>query len=209
MTGAARTGGMGKGAAGGASPVRVLSAALAAFAALVPLARAADEPQKKGEVAGQDVELLKTDSRAPYVHRLTLYDHDGKVIDPNSREPVPYSPAMTCGKCHPYGQIAHGWHFNARDQDVPGGRRGEPWLLVDPQTGTVLPISGRRWPGTYSPEQIGLTNWQFVLKFGAHTPGGGYGEPDKPTLDKSPEALRWAISGQLEIDCLFCHSADQ
>lgn len=57
-------------------------------------------------------ELLKTDSRAPYVHLLTLYDHDGKAIDPSDEPALPYSPAKTCGRCHAYGEIAGGWHFS-------------------------------------------------------------------------------------------------
>ncbi|MBP7747504.1 MAG: hypothetical protein KA383_15420 [Phycisphaerae bacterium] len=156
-----------------------------------------------------EVELLKTDSAAPYVHRLTLYDHDGKAINPKDEPAVPYSPAMTCGKCHPVGQISHGWHFNAWDPNVPAGRSGEPWFLVDQRTGTVLPISGRGWPGTYKPEDVGLSNWEFVLRFGAHTPGGGYGAPSGEVLAKSREEARWKISGQLEVDCMSCHSAGQ
>jgi hypothetical protein len=157
----------------------------------------------------QQVELLKTDSQAPYVHRLTLYDADGKAIDPAAPQPAPYSPKATCGKCHPVAEIAHGWHFNAWDPNVPAGRPGEPWILTDPRTGTVLPISGRGWPGTFTPEQIGLSSWQFVLRFGGHTPGGGYGDQDQELVTKSREAARWRISGPLEIDCMFCHSVDQ
>lgn len=164
-------------------------------------------PVHADEPAG--VELLKTDSDAPYVHRLTLYDHDGKAINPQDEPAVPYSPAMTCGKCHPVGQISHGWHFNAWDPHVPAGRAGEPWFLVDQRTGTVLPISGRGWPGTYRPEDVGLSHWEFVLRFGRHTPGGGYGAPSDDVLAKSREEARWKISGRLEVDCMFCHSAGQ
>ncbi len=157
----------------------------------------------------QPVELLKTDSQAPYVHRLTLYDEDGRAIDPADQQPAPYSPKATCGKCHQVGLIAHGWHLNAWDPNVPAGRPGEPWMLTDPRTGTVMPISGRGWPGTVTPEKAGLSNWQFVLRFGGHTPGGGYGDPDKGVVTKSREAARWLVSGPLEVDCMFCHSADQ
>jgi hypothetical protein len=157
----------------------------------------------------RQVELLKTDSQAPYVHRLTLYDEEGKAIDPADPRPAPYSPKATCGKCHEIAEIAHGWHLNAWDPNVPAGRPGEPWMLTDPRTGTVLPISGRRWPGTFTPEQVGLSDWQFVLRFGGHTPGGGYGDPDPDTIAKSREAARWRVSGPLEVDCMFCHSADQ
>lgn len=173
-----------------------------------PAARATNEPQKTDQ-AEAGAKLLLSDSRAPYVHRLTLYDHDGRAIDPSSELPPPYSPRMTCGKCHPYAQIGHGWHFNAPDPDVPAGRLGEPWLWSDDRLATVLPISGRRWPGTYAPSAVGLSNWQFVLRFGGHLPGGGLGEPSDDDVKKSPEAPRWNVSGTLEIDCMFCHSADQ
>ncbi len=161
--------------------------------------------------ASQDdeIELLRTDSKAPYVHRITLYDHDGTAIDPEDKLAGPYSPAQTCGKCHPVAQIAGGWHFNAWNQAVPPGRPGEPWFLVDETTGTVLPISGRGWPGTFKPEEVGLSRWDFVMEFGHHMPGGGYGEPSDEDVDGSEKAIRWGISGNLEIDCMFCHAADQ
>ncbi|MFQ5807668.1 MAG: cytochrome c3 family protein, partial [Phycisphaerae bacterium] len=154
-------------------------------------------------------ELLRSDSGSPYVHRITLYDHQGEVIDPEDESAGPYSPRMTCAKCHPYAQISGGWHFNAPNEAVPAGRPGERWLLVDPLTGTQLPISGRKWPGTFTPEDVGLTNWEFVKTFGRHIPGGGYGEPDDEDVQNSPESVRWSISGRLEIDCMFCHAADQ
>lgn len=163
---------------------------------------AADEPDV-------DVELLKSDSRAPYVHRITLYDHDGAAIDPGDEFAGPYSPRMTCAKCHPYAIISHGWHFNAALDDAFAGRPGEPWLLVDPQTGAPLPISGRGWPGTFSPADIGSSPWDFVKTFGHHTPGGGFGEPTDAQIAASEHKARWGISGRLEIDCMFCHSADQ
>lgn len=156
-----------------------------------------------------ETELLRTDSKAPYVHRITIYDHDGVVIDPEDEFAGPYSPRMTCAKCHPYGEIAGGWHFNAPDASVPAGRPGEPWLLVDESTGTVLPISGRGWPGTFKSEDVGLSHWDFVMKFGHHIPGGGYGEPSDEVAKSSEKSLRWFVSGKLEIDCMFCHAADQ
>ena len=172
-------------------------------------ARAADEPPKKEPADGGGAKLLKSDSRAPYIHRLTLYDVEGRAIDPASELPPPYSPRMTCGKCHPYAQISHGWHFNAPDPNVLASRAGEPWFWVDERSRTVLPLSGRRWPGTYAPADVGLTDWQFVLRFGGHIPGGGFGDPSDDDLKKTPEAVRWSISGRVEVDCMFCHSADQ
>jgi nitrate/TMAO reductase-like tetraheme cytochrome c subunit len=158
--------------------------------------------------AAQETEPLKTDSRAPYVHRITLYAGDGAAINPKDPRPQPYSPRATCGKCHPYAEIRDGWHFNAADPDVPAGRPGEPWFLVDEKTGGVRAISGRDWPGVVTPQQAGLSHWQFVLRFGHHTPGGGFGTPPGEALRGVPDAVRWNISGRLEIDCMLCHSAD-
>lgn len=157
--------------------------------------------------AGAQDELLRTDSRAPYVHRISLYDHEGEVIAPGDDRP--YSPSATCGKCHPVGQIAGGWHFNAGREGVDAGRPGEPWIWTDAALGVQAPISARGWAGTFTPEQVGLSAWEFVKRFGGHTPGGGQGAPDEDAIEASDEALRWGISGRLEIDCLMCHSAAQ
>ena len=166
-------------------------------------------PSVLAQDAPEAVTRLRTDSRSPYVHRITLYDHDAEAIDPSDPQAPPYSPAMTCGKCHPVAQIGHGWHFNADEPDVERGRAGEPWIYSDPATGTQLPLSARGWEGTYKPADVGLSNWQFVKRFGRHIPGGGLGDPDRKTIDESDESLRWDISGPLQIDCMFCHSADQ
>jgi hypothetical protein len=153
-------------------------------------------------------QTLRTDSDAPYVHRITLYDEDGAAIDPTDETAGPYSPRATCGKCHDYSAISSGWHFNEPHGALPG-RPGEPWFLVDRETGAVWPISGRGWPGTQTPAAAGMTDWQFVLRFGHHTPGGGYGAPTAAEINAAPESVRWHISSQLEIDCLFCHSTGQ
>lgn len=155
------------------------------------------------------VRLLRSDSRAPYVHRLTLYDHSGKAIDPSDPEALPYSPRATCTKCHAYAEIACGWHFSAAAANTTHGRPGEPWVYVDARTGTQLPLSYRGWPGTYRPDAVGVTDFGFVQHFGRHTTGGGVGEPDPKAIEASPEAKRWQISGVLEIDCMICHSADR
>lgn len=179
----------------------------------------------------ESVDLLKTDSRSPYVHRITLYDHDGKAIRPDDMPALPYSPRTTCGKCHPYAEIRRGWHFNASDPNAFAGRPGEPWFLIDAPTGTVVPISARGWPGTVKPADAGLSDWDMVKRFGRHMPGGGFGEPragrgqsrddDNRASSATPLPLRegwgegrgsrprWPVSGPLEIDCMICHSADQ
>jgi hypothetical protein len=85
------------------------------------------------------------------------------------------------------------------------GRPGEPWIWSDPKTGTVLPLSYRTWPGSYAPETLGLTTWDFTLLFGRHMPGGGPSEPSDEETLAHPEA-RWSVSGKAEINCLACHN---
>ncbi|RPH36254.1 hypothetical protein EHM92_04835 [bacterium] len=71
---------------------------------------------------------------------------------------------------------------------------------------TQLPLSYRRWPGTYLPEQIGMSSFRFISTFGRQTAGGGVGEDER--FEDLNDALRWQISGKLEINCLSCHDAE-
>ena len=144
--------------------------------------------------------FARTDARNQYVHRIHLYDAAKKLIDPADPNAPPYSPMATCGKCHDYKSISHGWHFNAMDATIPAGRPGEPWLWVDRRTGTQAPLSYRGWPGTFKPGDVGMTPWRFALTFGRHLPGG----IEAPTTDASPDA-RWKLAGDLAIDCMICH----
>jgi hypothetical protein len=112
----------------------------------------------------------------------------------------------TCGECHNYDIIKKGWHFNAGDSAIDSGREGHPWIFVDQQSSTQIPLSLRRWPGTYLPQQIGMSTMEFLQRFGRHMPGGGSGE------DEGARSLnnlfRWMVSGDLEINCLSCHDAE-
>jgi len=177
-------------------------------------------------------------SRSPYIHHIDLYDAKGK-IDPDAENPRPYSPAATCIKCHNYDAISHGWHFNAGDKGVDAGRPGEPWLWTNRRAGTQIPLSFRGWPGTYRPEEVGLTPEKFLQQFGRQLPGGGIGEripappstkkktqdtedkkepaapddtsaaPAKPKPGDPQDLGRWKISGQLNVDCMICHTGSR
>jgi hypothetical protein len=137
-------------------------------------------------------------SRTPAVHLLPLLDEQSTKIVPDAGPAPPVSMRATCGQCHDYDAIQSGWHFTTEGDD---GRPGEPWVLVDEQTGTQLPVSERDWPGVWKPEALGLTPWDMTKLFGRHAPGGEVQTPD-PEHD-----IRWAISGQVEVNCLACHSA--
>ena len=176
-------------------------------------------------VRAEESRFAHANSRAQYVHRIELYDAEGKRIDPKSENAAPYSPMKTCGKCHDAAAIAHGFHFNAFDPNSAAGRPGEPWIWTDARTGTQIPLSYRNWPGTYRPADLGISPWDFTLKFGHHLPGGGPGDPaatvaeakdgqadaaagEAKTDEKEAEKAapnRWKLSGNLGVDCMMCH----
>jgi hypothetical protein len=147
-------------------------------------------------------------SRAVPVHLIDLYNEQGQTkqdkIFPDDDPLLPFSVRQTCGFCHSYDIISTGWHFNAPDPNVSPGRPGQPWLFVDVRTATQIPLSYRPWPGTFTPQQLGLTPWKFVQRFGRHIPGGAAGELDSDDLD---EIFRQEVSGKLEINCMSCHDA--
>ncbi|MGA2323902.1 MAG: cytochrome c3 family protein [Sedimentisphaerales bacterium] len=148
-------------------------------------------------------------SRSNFVHLIPLLSEPvaGKEPDQihSDADPVlPFSTKQTCGACHSYDKIGAGWHFNAIDPNVNPGRKGQPWIFADPTSATQIPLSYRQWPGTFRPEQIGLTPMAFLESFGRQMPGGGIGE----MVDKSEnpeETLRSDVTGKLEINCLACH----
>ena len=155
--------------------------------------------------------FAETNSRNQFVHRIALYDANKQVIDPADANSLPYSPAATCGKCHDYEAMTQGHHFNAMTKDAVHGRVGESWIWLDARTGTQLPLSYRGWPGTYRPDDVGLSALQFALKFGRHLPGGGPGvgepsEPDAASEDDAETSDRRKVTGKLDIDCMICHS---
>ncbi len=144
-------------------------------------------------------------SRSNPVHLIQIIDEDSAVVWPSDQPPVPFSTANTCGKCHDYNKISHGWHFNAGLKGVDDGRPGHPWLYVDKKTGTQIPLSLRSWEGVYKPQDIGLSGMEFVQLFGRQMPGGGIGEND--SLRAGDDLMRWEVTGNLEVNCLSCHSA--
>jgi nitrate/TMAO reductase-like tetraheme cytochrome c subunit len=150
---------------------------------------------------------LHAGSQAPYVHNINLYTADGTVIDPGSSD-APYSPVATCGKCHDTDAIDHGWHHNMADPKfTDDGRVGEPYFWVNAQTRTQLPVSERDWLGTYSLEPLGISAWDFTIRFGGRTPGGGLGDTFKDQGAQDEQA-RWNLTGPLQSDCLSCHLQD-
>jgi hypothetical protein len=176
---------------------------------LAPIAASAQEKAKKRP---------HTDSRTPFVHRIQTRDaQDNPISVPKEGKDgkPPQVPVMaintTCGKCHDYPAISQGWHFNMADPHVPAGRPGEPWIMTDDgvledpklpalNTRTQLPLSYRKWPGTWLPSQVGMNDWEFAYAFGRQLPGGGILETSKDQ--------RFNVTGPLVNDCLVCHIDD-
>jgi len=153
---------------------------------------------------GQNVGDTPGGNRSRSVHLIRIYDEFGHLVRPDDRPLMPFSPKETCRKCHDYGKISRGWHFNAADSGVSPGRKGEPWILVDPLAATIVPLSYRKWEGTFRPSDLGLSPFEFLTRFGHHVPGGGVGELAGETEDY----MRWQVSGPLDVNCQMCHNGD-
>lgn len=142
-------------------------------------------------------------NRSKPVHLFELYDDAGMQIRAADTNPKPFSMKQTCGKCHDYEKISSGWHFNSLDPNVAPGRPGQPWVLTDSKTRTQIPLSSRRWPGTYAPEDVGMNAWNFLKTFYSQFPGGSFGELP---VDEPDVLTRKSISGCNGFDILvFIH----
>jgi len=139
------------------------------------------------------------------VHRLALKDEAGDTIAPGDLNAQPVSTKQTCGQCHDYEAIASGWHFNMSSTNAAAGRPAQPWFLIDPVTGSQIPMGMRGWPGTYKPAALGMSNWEWVSAFGRHMPGGDAADPADLYAEGGPHA-RWDVSGPIEVNCFVCHS---
>jgi len=160
-------------------------------------------------VWSQDTKIgdISDGSRTTPVHLIKLFDQDSSVIWLDESPLMPFSTKKTCGACHNYQKISTGWHFNAGDSSAVSGRPGQPWIYADPYSVTQIPLSLREWPGTFKPEEIGMTNFSFITTFGRHMTGGGVGErEDFRSIDMY---WRWQVSGEFEINCLSCHDMER
>lgn len=68
-----------------------------------------------------------------------LRDENGDVINPVAgiNADVPYSPKQTCGKCHDYDKITHGFHFQQGkgEKMTPEYAAAYPWCTSPGQYG--------------------------------------------------------------------------
>lgn len=157
---------------------------------------------------------------------------DGSPVDPNlpvQQQGIPraVSTKQTCGACHDYNKITHGYHFQmGRDQlfaDTPPSEgtspdRGPGFF------GKWLPIYQRELaPKHYEdPENIDMTPFNWVTSCGVCHPGGGPAELDRSgqrydkvlRLDRGGVTMfgdsdylnaPWDRTGVVEADCFICH----
>jgi hypothetical protein len=153
-------------------------------------------------LASADKQAKWTGSRTSPVHRIPLKDDLNQGIVPTEPNPLPFSSRYSCAPCHDYAVIEKGLHFSA-GRGGSDGRPGEPWIRLDEKTGTILPVSLRKWPGTWDLKTLGLSTWDFTLLFGRHLAGGGIAEP---TDGEATPGSRWDVSGRIEINCMGCHN---
>lgn len=160
-------------------------------------------------ISAQDYKIgdISDGSRAIPLHKIKLFDHDSLIILEGDDPQLPLSTKNTCGDCHSYDKISEGFHFNASDSGSADGRRGEPWIYLDWQRLTLLPVSFRNWRGAFNPIDVGIAPMRFLDLFGTHYTGGGFAE--KEEIQSPENFFRWEISGKLEVNCLLCHDASE
>jgi hypothetical protein len=140
------------------------------------------------------------------VHVIKLFDENGYVIHEEDELLMPFSTGNTCGECHSINTISGGTHFDNLLNEETSGRQSEPFILFDPYTLTVIPLSYKGWPGTFNPKTVGLSPMKFMDLFGSHYTGGIISSDEY--LQHPDNFFRWEVSGKLEINCLICHDAD-
>lgn len=144
-------------------------------------------------------------SRSIPIHEIKLLDELNRIILPDDNPQLPFSTKYTCGDCHSYEVIKNGYHFNMPADKSSFDRKGEPWIYVDLKNLIVLPVSYRGWDGTFSPQQLGISPFQFLKFFGTHFTGGRISEDE--SIEKPENFFRWQVSGKLPVNCLLCHDA--
>ncbi|MEZ5964592.1 MAG: hypothetical protein R3F56_12155 [Planctomycetota bacterium] len=112
---------------------RVVGAVSAWTAPLLVLAACSNSSSTPSSIVNQ-----------PFVHRdIVLRDVAGEALTADSTEP--YSPRMTCGRCHDVDAIASGYHFQQGRTDSTG--RLDPRLLRpwDQQVAVLSPGMFGKW----------------------------------------------------------------
>ena len=164
--------------------------------------------QLEDSVTAEEIKIgdVRAGNFSRSVHVIKLLDENGYEILKDDEVLMPFSTKKTCGECHSYSTIRQGLHFDAVINEEQGGRKSEPFILFDPYTLTVLPVSFKNRSGAFHPETLGLSTMKFMDLFGSHYTGGVISE--KEDMQRPENFFRWQVSGKLEINCLICHDAD-
>ena len=164
-----------------------------------------------------------------------LLTEEGDTIDPigGVNTDKPYSPKLTCGKCHDYELITQGFHFQQGKDELPleeqtermqwvssPGNYGGPWCSPAP---LYRYLSDKN---NDAASTVDMTSFDFVVSCGVCHPGGGSLEFDRKGLrydevmgdetygftsgginnmDGDYYKARWKESGVIEADCYLCH----
>lgn len=159
---------------------------------------------------------------------------DGTPVDPNlpvQQQGIPraVSTKQTCGACHPYDRITHGYHFQmGRDELYPptDPTSGIPKDKSPGFFGKWLSLYQRELVGKHfeNPEQVDMTPFDWIVSCGVCHPGGGPAEYDRSgknyaTVKKTSPLTGsfgdgdyhespWEKTGVIEADCFICHLED-
>lgn len=169
-------------------------------------------PALRGQDIDPSAEAMGDANRTIDVHILPAFDEEGEPILGRPADIFPLSMRQSCQDCHDYDVIRTGLHFGYAEAGATSQPRrpGEPWIWVDEAAGTVLPIHHQpRQPNVFTPAEVGLSDFDFVARFGRHLPGGGVGEYDSATGELHRRTGRWRPAGRLEINCMLCHDGSR
>ncbi|HOV32331.1 MAG TPA: formate dehydrogenase subunit gamma [Candidatus Hydrogenedens sp.] len=201
---------------------------------------------------GRDLVLFNRAPNAKIIRTLPLScppfhlrDKDGNIIDPTKNPdgtpvdpnlppeqqgiPQAVSTKQTCGMCHPYEQITHGYHFQMGRDELYTESSPDSGIPKDKGPGLFgkwLSLYQRELVGKHfeSPDQVDMTPFDWIENCGVCHPGGGPAEYDRsgkrydivkktnPTVgtfgDGDYFESPWEKSGVLEADCFICHLED-
>jgi thiosulfate reductase cytochrome b subunit len=154
---------------------------------------------------------------------FALLDADGNHVLKSNK---PISTMQTCGQCHDAEYIvSHSYHA---DLGLSGYKEtADSWNASNGLFGKFDPITNRYLSQT-GDERLDLTTPDWLKAFGWRVPGGGpavYSRSGQPLVSlkpnaKNPEASAydpasgeykawdWSKSGDIEMNCFLCHTAD-
>jgi thiosulfate reductase cytochrome b subunit len=154
---------------------------------------------------------------------FALLDADGIHVLKSNK---PISTMQTCGQCHDTDFIvSHSYHADLGLSDYK--ETADSWNASNGLFGKFDPITNRYLSQT-GDERLDLTTPDWLKTFGWRVPGGGpavYSRSGQPLVSLKPNAKNpetsaydpasgeykawdWSKSGDIEMNCFLCHTAD-